>query len=103
MRAIPAVSDQIEIQDDAIVSKVLVKDGPVRVVLFGFDTGQELTEHTASLPVVIQVVSGSFTVTASGERQRITSESWLALEPGEPHSVVAEEPSLLLLTMIRGG
>jgi quercetin dioxygenase-like cupin family protein len=102
MHVIPALTDEIEIQAGATVSKVLVKDGPVRVVLFAFDAGEELTEHTAALPVVIQVVSGSITVTASGAEHRLTADGWLWLEANEPHTVVADEPARMLLTMIRG-
>ena len=102
MNVIPALTDEIDIQSGATVSKVLVKDGPVRMVLFAFDAGEELTEHTAALPVVIQVVSGSITVSASGERHRLTTDGWLWLEAHEPHTVVADEPARMLLTMIRG-
>jgi quercetin dioxygenase-like cupin family protein len=102
MHVIPALTDEIEIQAGATVSKVLVKDGPVRVVLFAFDAGEELTEHTAALPVVIQVVSGSITVAASGERHHLNADGWLWLEASEPHTVVADEPARMLLTMIRG-
>ena len=71
------------------------------MVVFAFDQGQELTEHTASVPVVIQLVSGSVVVEVGSERHRLTTRSWLYLEPGEPHSVFADEPSRMLLTMIR--
>ena len=77
--------------------------GPVRVVAFGFDRGQELTEHTASVPVIVQVLTGSLTVTVGGESHRMAPSSWMYLDPREPHSVFAEEPSRMLLTMVRGG
>ncbi len=95
------LSSVVEIPVDGTLSRVLGKEGPVRPVLFAFDRGQELTEHTASVPVIIQVVTGSLTVVASGEEYRLSASSWLYLEADEPHTVVAEEPSRMLLTMIR--
>ncbi len=101
MRFVEDLAQEVEITPDATLSRVVVKDGPVRLVLFAFDEGQELTEHTASVPAVVQVVSGVLTVTAGGAVSRLTPGSWLLLEAGEAHSVLADEPSRMLLTMIR--
>ena len=95
------VQSGIDIPEDGTLSRVLVKDGPIRLVAFAFDAGQELTEHTASVPVVVQVISGSLTVEVAGEWHRLTPDSWMLLGAGEPHSVFAHEPSRMLLTMIR--
>jgi quercetin dioxygenase-like cupin family protein len=103
VNAIEALADEIDIQTGATVSRVLVKDGPVRLVLFALDVGEELTEHTASLPVVLQTVSGAITVSASGEDHGLIPGGWILLEANEPHTVVAEEPSKFLLTMVRAG
>lgn len=95
------VLDQMDIPDEGTLSRVLTKRGPVRLVAFAFDEGQELTEHTASVPAILQVVSGKLTVTVAGDRHQLGPHSWLYLEAGEPHSVIADEPSHLLLTLIR--
>ena len=97
------VAAEIEIPKDGTLSRVLVKDNPVRLVAFAFDAGQELTEHTASVPVVVQVISGSLTIEVAGERHRLTPSSWMLLGAGEPHSVYADEPTKMLLSMIRSG
>lgn len=103
MKFVGSLADEIDVQAGSTVSKVVVKDGPLRLVLFAFDAGEELTEHTASLPVVIQVIDGSVTVEASGDRAELSAGGWLFLEANEPHTVVAEEPSKMLLTMVRSG
>lgn len=95
------VVSEVDVPADGTLSRVLGKHGPVRLVAFAFDAGQELTEHTASVPVIVQVASGSLTVEVSGERHRMGPHSWLYMDAGEPHSVFAEEPSRMLLTMIR--
>ncbi len=100
-RFVSDLAAEVEIPPDGTLSRVLFREGAVRVVAFAFDQGQELTEHTASVPVIVQVVTGSLTVEVAGERHLLTPYSWLYLEAGEPHSVFADEPSRMLLTMIR--
>lgn len=103
MKVIRSLGDEIDVQPGATVTTVIEKGGPLRLVLFAFDEGEELTEHTASVPVVLQIISGSVTVGASGAAHRLTSDDWLYLEASEPHTVVAHEPTKMLLTMIRPG
>jgi quercetin dioxygenase-like cupin family protein len=98
---IPDLPGRAEIPAQGTLSRVLHEDDRLRLVLFAFDSGQELTEHTASLPAVLQVISGRFRVTAGGDTFPMGPESWLLLDAHEPHSLVAEEPSRLLLTMLR--
>ncbi|MBP1633148.1 MAG: Cupin 2 conserved barrel domain protein [Acidobacteria bacterium] len=92
-----------EVPEQGTLSRVLHDDGLLRLVLFAFDAGQELTEHTASVPAVLQVVSGRFRVTAGGDTIEIGPDDWLLLDAHQAHSLRAEEPSRLLLTMLRPG
>jgi quercetin dioxygenase-like cupin family protein len=94
------VTTSLEIPDEGVLSKVLYRDDKIRVVGFAFDTGQELTEHTAAVPVVIQVVSGRFEFTTGDQTTEIGPDSWVHLSASVPHSVVALEPSRLLLTLL---
>ncbi|MGF1668663.1 MAG: cupin domain-containing protein [Acidimicrobiia bacterium] len=91
----------LDVPADGTLSRVLAKHGPVRLVAFAFDAGEELTEHTASVPVIVQMISGAVSIELSGERHLLGPRSWLYLDAGEPHSVYAEEPARMLLTMIR--
>jgi quercetin dioxygenase-like cupin family protein len=95
------LTQKIEIPEGGTLSRVLSKDGNIRLVGFGFDAGEELTDHSAGVPVVIQVLSGRLNVGVEGATYEMTPDSWLRLDAGVPHSVKALEPSRLLLTMIR--
>lgn len=90
----------LEIPEEGVLSKVLYRDERIRVVGFAFDAGQELTEHTAAVPVVIQVISGRFDFVVDAETIQIGPDSWMHLEASVPHSVVALEPARLLLTLL---
>ncbi|MFA9566008.1 MAG: cupin, partial [Acidimicrobiales bacterium] len=61
------IAAEVEIPQDGTLSRVLYKDERIRLVVFAFDAGQELTEHTASVPAVIQVVRGRFDLTLGDE------------------------------------
>ena len=94
------LTESLEIPEEGVLSKVLYRDDRIRVVGFAFDTGQELTEHTATVPVVIQVVSGRFLFTTGDTTSEISTNSWMHLASSVAHSVVALEPSRLLLTLL---
>jgi quercetin dioxygenase-like cupin family protein len=88
---------------EGTLSKVVFKDDRIRVVVFAFDKGQELTEHTASLPAIVQVLSGSLRLVMGSETVEIIPGDWAHMKAGLPHSVEALEPSLMLLTLLKDG
>ena len=66
------LDDLIEsIQPDSIVSRTFYKDERLKGILFGFDTGQELSEHTSSQAAIIQIVQGEATVTLGADRHEL--------------------------------
>lgn len=101
MNTITDIATALPIHPDGTLSRVLHSDEHIRLVGFSFDAGQELTEHTAALPVVLQTITGALDVTAGGETVRLVPGGWVILAASEPHTVMAIEPSVLLLTMLR--
>lgn len=91
---------ELAIPDGGTLSRVLYRDDRARVVGFAFDAGQELTEHTSALPVVIQVVRGRLALTLDGEKTEATVATWIHLPARLPHDVRALEPTVMLLTML---
>jgi len=94
-----SVADDVEIPDQGTLSKKLVDDR-VRLVLFAFDRGQELTEHSTPRPVIIQIERGHLQISVEGDTFEARPGSWLSLEPSQTHSVLAIEPSVMLLTLL---
>ena len=95
------VTANVEIPEEGTLSKVLFKDDQCRVVVFGFDKGQMLSEHTAAVPAVVQVISGRMEISLGGDTVEARPGSWLHMPPHMPHSVTALEPSVMLLSMLR--
>ncbi|MEV6613107.1 cupin domain-containing protein [Streptomyces sp. NPDC051051] len=91
---------ELPVPEDGTLSRVLYRDDRLRVVGFAFAAGQELTEHTSALPVVVQVVRGRLDLTLGEERTKAGPGSWIHLPARLPHTVRATEPSVMLLTML---
>jgi quercetin dioxygenase-like cupin family protein len=91
---------QVDIQPGAVISKVIHRDDKINVTLFGFDGGQELSEHRAGRAAVVQVVSGRLRFTVDGETLDAGPGFWVHMPPETPHALVATEPTVMLLTML---
>jgi len=94
------VAGLVEVTPDSTVSRTVLKAEGARVVLFSFDAGQELTEHTAAVPVLLQALDGRFEITAAGRTTTLGPGDLIHLGTRTPHAVVAVEPGRLLLTML---
>lgn len=95
------LAEATQFSASGIVSRAVLSCDGLRVTLFGFAAGQELTEHTSSSRALIQILSGSSTWTIAGREQVAGAGELLHLPPHTPHAVRAEEPFSMLLTLIR--
>ena len=77
-------------------------DGPdVRLVLFGFAAGEELSEHTASRPAIVHVLAGTGRAVVGGVHHEIGPGSWFRMAAGTPHSIRADTPLTMALYLLR--
>lgn len=100
--AVENLLSNIEIPKDGTLSRTLHRDDTVKVVLFGFAGGQELSQHTASVPAIIEVLQGDVRVTLDGEEKELSSGSWIFMDANLPHAVYAKTDTVMLLTMLTG-
>jgi quercetin dioxygenase-like cupin family protein len=91
----------LEVPPNGTLSVTLQQDEHVKVVLFGFAQGQELSEHTASVPAIIQQISGSARWRLGGQEVIAEAGAWAHMPAHLPHAIVALTPCMMLLTMIR--
>ncbi len=90
-----------EIPSDSIISRTIYQDDQVKVILFGFAAGQELSEHTASKPAIIHIVQGKARLTLGGDAMPAGEGAWAHMPPQLPHSVFAETPVTMLLYLFQ--
>lgn len=95
------LSDHVAYQSQSVVSKELHRKSTGSLTLFAFDQGQGLSEHTAPFDAIVQIVDGSAQITIGGELHHLQTGELVIMPAGIPHSLHAEVPFKMLLTMIR--
>jgi quercetin dioxygenase-like cupin family protein len=78
------------------------QDDRLKAVVFGFGQGQELSEHTASMPAVLHVLQGEATLTLGDDTVAGRPGTWVHMPAGLRHGVRAQTPAVLLLLLLKG-
>lgn len=83
-----------------IVSRTVLQTSELRVVLFAFAEGQELTGHSSKRRALVQILSGECEFQFNGAWARLSAGALLHLPPEHPHAVRAHAgPFSMLLTL----
>lgn len=77
----------------------LIHEGGLSVVLFDFEPGGRLSNHSADGLVIIQAIAGMLDVVTSEAAYEVPDGSLLVLAPGVVHDVHARRASQMLLTV----
>ena len=98
---IPDVAREVEPPADGTLSRTLLDTDHVKVVLFGFAAGQELSEHTASMPAVLQFYSGEAAVKLGDDWVDATAGSMIHMPAALSHAIRAKSPTVMLLLLLK--
>jgi quercetin dioxygenase-like cupin family protein len=79
-----------EIPADSIISRTVHSDTSLKVTLFGFAAGQELTEHTAARPAVLHFLNGEAEVSLGEDIVTAGPGSWIHLPAHLTHAIRAK-------------
>ena|ERR1700690_2552950 len=95
------LDDLVSYQEGSVVSRQITKAEAGNVTLFAFDTGQELSEHTAPFDALVQLLDGTAEVRISGQAFALTVGDAIVMPANQPHSIKGTKRFKMLLTMIR--
>jgi quercetin dioxygenase-like cupin family protein len=95
------VEELPDIPTDSIISRTIVKNERLNVTMFGFATGQELTEHTAALPAVLHFLDGSAELTLGEDRKIVDAGTWVYMPPNLAHGIKAKTAVTMLLLLLK--
>ena len=95
------LTDLVNYQEDAVVSKTVVEKKTGTVTLFAFGEGQGLSEHTAPYDALVCILDGEATVTISGKSHHLKEGEAILMPANEPHALEGPGRFKMMLTMIR--
>ena len=78
-----------------------MNDDRLKVVLFGFGQGEELSEHTASMPAVLHFFQGEAKLTLDDDTLDAKPGTWVHMPKGMRHSIQAKTPVVMLLLLLK--
>lgn len=87
--------------ESGIVSRTVLDTDRLRVTLFTFAAGQELTEHATPARALVQILSGTCEFLLAGKPVALQAGDFLHMPPGLPHAVHASAAFTMLLTVLR--
>ena len=93
--------DEIQPPESGKQNIVLLDDTNTKVVLFAFAAGSGLTEHVAPFPAIIQIIKGEAALTVGNESVAGKMGTWIQMAAKTPHSIQAESPVVMLLTLLK--
>ena len=95
------VEDLLEYQENAVVSREIIRKETGTVTIFAFDKGEGLSEHTAPFDAMVQIVDGTAEIIISGKKNVVKKGELIIMPANEPHALRALDRYKMLLTMIR--
>lgn len=98
---VSSLENSIETPQDGTLSRTLFQDERIKVVLFSFSAGQELSEHTASTPAIMHFLTGESDVTLGPDQVTAKPGTWIHMVPQLPHSIRTRTPVVMLLSLLK--
>ena len=95
------LAKEVDPPGDGILTRTLMNDDHVKAVIFGFAQGEELSEHTASMPAILHVVQGEASLTLGDDTVEAQPGTWIHMASGLKHSVKAKTPVVMLLLLLK--
>ncbi|MFN8626269.1 MAG: cupin domain-containing protein [Candidatus Binatia bacterium] len=90
-----------DIPSDGILSRTVYNDDQVKAIVFAFGAGQELSEHTASMPAIVQIVQGTARLTLGSDPIDAKAGTWVYMPAQLPHTLQARTPVVMLLLLLK--
>lgn len=99
--AIEDLASHQPIPDDGILTRTIHDDNALKVVLFSFSAGQELSEHTASKPAVMHFLEGEADVQLGDQQSEVRAGAWIHMAAGTLHAIRTKTPTRMMLYLIK--
>lgn len=95
-----ALTDMVDYQEGAIVSRTLLKKDNGSVTLFAFDAGEELSEHTTPFEALLVVLDGVAEISIVDKLHKLEPGDVITLPANQPHAVKPRQAFKMMLIML---
>ena len=95
------LTDLVDYQDGAVVSREIINQKSGSVTLFAVDEGQGLSEHMAPFDALVYLLDGEAEITISGKPLHLKQGEMVIMPANQPHSLKATKRFKMVLTMIK--
>lgn len=85
-----------------IRGRAVYTDENVKALVFPFEAGQTLHEHTAPHPAILHFIEGEADVTLGTDQKKARAGTWIHMAAELPHSIHAHTKTVMLLLILRG-
>lgn len=94
------LKDQVSYQEGQIVSKTLVQNEAVRITLFAFDKGEEISTHESGGDAFVTCLDGTGEITIDGVKYELHEGESIVMPAKHPHAVYGKEQYKMLLVVV---
>jgi quercetin dioxygenase-like cupin family protein len=95
------LADLVQVQPHAIASRVIARSSGGTVTLFAFDEGEGLSEHTTPFEALAVVLEGRLRIQLAETVMTASAGQVVRMPADVPHALHAEEPSRMMLVMLK--
>ena len=95
-----ALRDQVAYQQGQVVSRTLAQNEHVRVTLFAFDKGEEISTHESGGDAMVTCLDGVGRITIDGAAHVLREGESIVMPARHPHAVYGQEQFKMLLVVV---
>ncbi len=94
-----SLTEDLIYKDSKPVITVLFETATSKEIRIVFKKGQLMKEHKTPFPIVVELFSGSVDFGVKGKKHQLTAGNLIALDGDVPHDLVANEDSIVRLSL----
>lgn len=96
-----SVKDLISYQEGSIVSRGIIGEKFGKVLIFAFDKGEELSDHTSPYDAMAHIIEGEADITIKEKKYHLIEGEAIIMPANIPHAVYPKDKLKMLLILIK--
>jgi quercetin dioxygenase-like cupin family protein len=96
-----SLTKDLDFNADRPAIKVLLETSYSKEIRILLKADQVMKEHKTSFPIIVEIVSGEIFFTVNSEKRNLKQGDLIALEGNVPHSLEAQEDSIIRLSLTK--